>query len=235
MENPSSDHQTPDTSSIPLPIDGELRHDDAVVTQVLEHQIPYVCFPSLLEFPNSIALACLDSLYNFRFWLKSHRAITFSFTELLIAHIVYLGLGEGNWLAFDIELYLGMLFCFLSFNSTTHLHNSWISVCVLCSLLDIRIDFVSLRIVQEQSGSHFVFPYAGWLLNFSNYFFFDVPSCWWFSFYLSAYVHVLKVSRHFSAKTDWPFFFSGAEPKTEVAEEEIKGTLEAIASTGKFW
>uniref|UniRef100_A0A1J3H7H4 Serine/threonine-protein phosphatase 4 regulatory subunit 2 n=1 Tax=Noccaea caerulescens TaxID=107243 RepID=A0A1J3H7H4_NOCCA len=40
MENPSSDHQTPDTSSIPPPIDGELRHDHAVVTQVLEHQIP---------------------------------------------------------------------------------------------------------------------------------------------------------------------------------------------------
>ncbi|VVB14874.1 unnamed protein product [Arabis nemorensis] len=42
MENPSSDHQTPDTSSIPPPVDGELRHDHAVVTELVEQQHPGV-------------------------------------------------------------------------------------------------------------------------------------------------------------------------------------------------
>ncbi|CAH2072554.1 unnamed protein product [Thlaspi arvense] len=40
MENPSADHQTPVTPSISPPIDGQLRHDHAVVTQVPEHQHP---------------------------------------------------------------------------------------------------------------------------------------------------------------------------------------------------
>ncbi|KFK25931.1 hypothetical protein AALP_AA8G181800 [Arabis alpina] len=38
MENPSSNHQTPDPSSVPPPIDGEPRDDHAVVTELVEHQ-----------------------------------------------------------------------------------------------------------------------------------------------------------------------------------------------------
>lgn len=48
MEIQSSDHETPDTSSVPPPppSDGAQRQDHAVLPQSPEH--PYVCLPSLV-------------------------------------------------------------------------------------------------------------------------------------------------------------------------------------------
>lgn len=113
-----------------------------------------------------------------------------------------------------------------------------IKITNLCLWWTIHIDIWSLPQIELQEEFCIIVSINSQTIdvNVINYY---LDSCyhWWFYwFLLFKYVHKYIDKHNVYFHTYWPVMWSSAvEIQHDIPGEEVRGILEAIAATGKFW